>query len=137
MRAIRGRDNKPELVLRKALSAHPYRYRLHVKSLVGKPDLVFRKARLVVFVDGDFWHGRVLLDKGQSGLKRQFQGPRANWWVRKIEYNVAKDDRITRTLRSQGWTVIRVWGTDVLSETPRVTKKIVRTLLRQLGSPEK
>ena len=137
MRAIRGRDNKPELVLRKALSAHQHRYRLHVKSLVGKPDLVFRKARVVVFVDGDFWHGRVLLDQGRVALKRQFQGARANWWVRKIEYNVAKDARITRTLRSQGWTVIRVWGTEVLRETPRVRRRIVRTLLRQLGSSEK
>lgn len=136
MRAIRGRDTKPEVALRRALSAYGYRYRLHVKSLVGKPDLVFRKARVIVFVDGDFWHGRTLLNGGRPVLKHQFQGPRANWWVRKIEYNVAKDHRITRILRSQGWTVIRVWGTDVLTDTRRVTKKIVRALLRQLESPK-
>lgn len=103
MRAVKSGDTKPELALRKALHALGYRYRLHVKDLPGKPDLVLPKYRTVIFVHGCFWHGH--------SCKRGARVPKSNidYWVEKIARNKARDRKNAAALRKLGWRVITLW----------------------------
>lgn len=102
MAGIRGKDTKPEMVLRRGLHALGFRYRLHVRDLPGKPDLVFPGRRAVLFAHGCFWHGHdcVLFVWPKS---------RAEWWRQKIERNRAVDARSVAALVAAGWRVGVVW----------------------------
>lgn len=123
MARIKGRDTKPELVLRQTLWALGVRgWRCHRKDLPGRPDLAFGRARLAVFVDGAFWHGHPSkFKRGQSG----------EFWDRKIADNKARDRRADTDLAGRGWTVLRVWDFDVLNDPVGVAIK-VRDRLQQL-----
>jgi len=116
----RSRDTKAEMTLRKELWRRGLRYRLHASDLPGKPDLVFRRARVAVFCDGDFWHGR--------GWRRRRQklagGSNAAYWTAKIASNVSRDRRNTRLLRTAGWTVLRLWETDVLRDVEMIAARV-------------
>lgn len=103
MARIRSADTKPELVLRKALHAIGYRFRLHVRSLPGRPDIVMRKHRCAIFVHGCFWHGH-------QGC-RNFRIPktRREFWSAKIESNRERDMRSVEALLGTGWRVLVVW----------------------------
>ena len=102
MSGIRGRDTKPELLLRKGLHAMGFRYKLHDKSLPGKPDLVFPRYRAVILVNGCFWHGHDC---------HLFKWPksREDFWREKIKSNIDRDRLVTSQLEEQGWRVLRVW----------------------------
>ena len=102
MSGIRGRDTKPELLLRKGLHAMGFRYKLHDKSLPGKPDLVFPRYWAVIFVNGCFWHGHDC---------HLFKWPksRKDFWREKIKSNIDRDRLVTSQLKEQGWRVLRVW----------------------------
>jgi DNA mismatch endonuclease (patch repair protein) len=131
MRNVRCRDTSPELTLRKALWACGLRYRLHVRSLPGKPDLVFGKVRLAVFVDGDFWHGNQWRKRGHASLEAQFAGsPKADYWVPKIDRNMRRDKRITAELLTNGWRVLRLWESDLKSHPNQCIETVVRSLER-------
>jgi DNA mismatch endonuclease, patch repair protein len=136
MAAVRSRDTQCELSLRRALWGRGLRYRLNPRRarglpLVGRPDIVFPSARVIVFVDGDFWHGRVLREQGLEKLKAAFSPARREWWVGKISSTVARDDRITSTLRDQGWNVIRVWESQVRRNLVTVAGRIERVVRRR------
>lgn len=96
------------------------RYRKNVKTLPGKPDIVFPRARVVVFCDGDFWHGRNW-NKLRSNLKK---GTNANYWSAKIAYNIERDRRNTDMLKKAGWQVIRLWETDIKCNPSNAAKYI-------------
>jgi DNA mismatch endonuclease (patch repair protein) len=100
MRRVRSKDTSCEILLRRELHRRGLRYRLHTK-LSGKPDLVFASARVVVFVDGCFWHG----------CPEHCRVPSTNreYWERKIARNRERDGAATATLRREGWSVIRIW----------------------------
>ncbi|RRH76637.1 very short patch repair endonuclease [Falsigemmobacter faecalis] len=102
MAAIRGADTGPELLIRRALHARGFRYRLHVKTLPGKPDLVFPARRAVVLINGCFWHGH------DCPL---FKWPksREDFWRAKIGGNMARDAAQAAALRAGGWRIARVW----------------------------
>lgn len=119
-RRNRARDTKAEMLLRRALWARGLRYRLHDTRLPGKPDIVFRQARLVVFVDGDFWHGR----DWRRRRAKLARGSNAGYWIPKIEANIARDRKITRALKKAGWIVLRFWETDVLEAPDQITDEI-------------
>ncbi|AYM07057.1 very short patch repair endonuclease [Agrobacterium tumefaciens] len=102
MSGIRGKDTKPELLVRKALHAAGFRYRLHERTLPGKPDMVFPKYSAVVFVHGCFWHGH------DCHLFRM-PSTRTEFWQAKISGNVARDVRAITLLRETGWRVGTVW----------------------------
>ena len=103
-------DTKPELVLRKALFAAGMRYRKYVRRLPGNPDIVFSKARVALFCDGDFWHGRNWPTL-RSKLKRRHN---ADYWVAKIARNRAREFlENTSRLSSEGWLVVRLWESDI------------------------
>ena len=85
------------------------RFRMNVPELPGKPDFVFTEARLVVFVDGDFWHGR----NWKARKQKLIRGSNADYWIKKIEGNIARDRRNRVALRRQGWRVLRIWESTV------------------------
>lgn len=103
MRAVKSENTKPEITLRKALFALGFRYRLNVKTLPGKPDLVFAKHHTVIFVHGCFWHGHQ--------CKRGKRVPKTNraYWTEKIARNKARDRKNAAALRRLGWRVIIIW----------------------------
>ena len=105
MAKIKGSNSKPELLLRKALWKENIRFRIHHKNLPGRPDLVIAKYRLVVFVDGDFWHG-------YEWKKRK---PKTNqaFWIPKIERNMQRDQFVNSSLQAMGYVVMRFWEHEV------------------------
>lgn len=129
MSAVRGRENKAEVALRRTLWRRGFRYRLQVRELIGRPDIVLPKHRAVVFVDSDYWHGRALVEGGARALRQVIRGKRFNWWKAKLERNIARDAEVSRTLARDGWRVIRVWESDVLRDVEQAAGRIARKLL--------
>ena len=107
MSRIRGKDTKPELAVRKALHAKGFRFRLHVKKLPGKPDIVLPKWRSVVFVHGCFWH------RHEGCPDTTTPKTRTEWWQRKFAKNVENDTRKREALKRLGWRVLIVWECEV------------------------
>lgn len=107
MAAIKGKDTKPEMIARKYLFSRGLRYRVNNRKLPGSPDLVFKKYRTVVFIDGCFWHGHENC--------KFFKLPKSNvyYWKHKIAMNIARDFANTIDLELAGWKVIRVWECDI------------------------
>lgn len=102
MAGIRGVNTRPELLIRRSLHAKGFRFRLHDRELAGKPDLVLRSRKAVIFVHGCFWHGHdCSLFKWPSS--------RAEFWGEKIRTNRARDDRSLATLRADGWRTLVIW----------------------------
>lgn len=103
MSRIKGKDTKPEMLVRRFLFANGFRYRLHVKNLPGKPDIVLPKYKTVIFVHGCFWHGH-------EGCK-YFVVPktRKEWWINKISLNIKNDAENYNKLESLGWRIINIW----------------------------
>lgn len=121
MRAVKGADTKPELMLRKALFARGFRYRLHAKGLPGKPDLVFPKYRAAIFVHGCFWHGH--------DCARGARAPVSNraYWDAKIARNKARDKETLKKLKALGWRVRVVW--ECALKQPGAADKAARWLM--------
>jgi DNA mismatch endonuclease, patch repair protein len=121
MARIRGADTSPELQLRSLLWRNGLRYRLHVKDLPGRPDLVVGSRRVAVFVDGCFWHG----------CPEHYVRPRsrASFWGRKLRGNVERDCRQDAQLVSLGWTVVRLWEHEVLA-SPCAASRAVMAAVR-------
>jgi DNA mismatch endonuclease (patch repair protein) len=103
MSRIKGKDTKPEILVRKFLHANGFRYKLHVKELSGKPDIVLPKYKTVIFVHGCFWHGH-------EGCKYYVvPKTRTEWWLNKINGNVENDKKNKNFLIKLGWKVIDIW----------------------------
>ena len=107
MAAIKGKDTKPEMIVRKYLFSRGLRYRVQVRKLPGNPDIVLPKYKTVIFVNGCFWHGH-------EGC-RYFRLPKSNveFWEEKIKRNVARDFRNEAELKALGWRVVRVWECEI------------------------
>jgi DNA mismatch endonuclease (patch repair protein) len=118
MSKIRNRNSKPELVLRKALWSKDIRFRLHDKSLPGTPDIVIKKYKLAIFVDGEFWHGF-----DWKNNKERIKSNRL-FWIPKIERNMQKDIRVNKALRDMDYVVFRFWTKDILKNLPKVINQI-------------
>lgn len=105
MQHIRSKDTLPERKIMKELRRRKIYFAHHVKGIIGKPDVVFRRKKVVVFIDSDFWHGH----------PKRFIMPATNYeyWSNKIARNKKRDKEVTKKLRSQGWKVIRIWEYDV------------------------
>lgn len=127
MAAIKGRDTKPELIVRRFLHARGLRYRLNNRNLPGTPDIVLKKYRTVIFIDGCFWHGH-------EGC-RQFKLPKSNtdFWRHKINMNIARDYRANVELRLLGWRVIRVWECEIRPQSTASTR--LESLYRSIIAP--
>jgi DNA mismatch endonuclease (patch repair protein) len=122
--ASRKRDTSSELILRRALWHLGLRYRVDVKDLPGRPDVVFAGARVAVFCDGDFWHGRNLAER----VRRLRAGHNAPYWIAKIRANVARDRRHDTELRAADWIVLRYWETDILRDVAPIADEIAKVV---------
>ena len=120
MRHIKGKDTKIEVTLRKALWHKSYRYRKNYKRLPGKPDIVLTKYKIVIFCDGEFFHGK---DWEEQKIRLQ-KSYNSEYWIQKIERNRKHDDEIDRELFFLGWTVIRFWGKDILNNTEECVRVV-------------
>lgn len=135
--AARGSSKKTdtacEQVLRSFLWGAGLRFRKNVSSLPGHPDIVFPKARVAVFCDGDFWHGRDWETRSQK-LKA---GSNAEYWLAKIQRNIERDRETTARLESMGWKVLRFWETEIWTRLPEVVQKIQANLAVALDNGSK
>ena len=123
MSRIRGKATKPELLVRHWLWGHGYRYRLNVKSVPGKPDIVLRKYRTAIFVNGCFWHGH----EGCS----LYSVPKSNtdFWIAKVQRNRERDQQQYKALHDAGWQVIVIWECQLKSDKINDTMRNVEHLL--------
>lgn len=128
MAKIQGKNTAPETVLRTALWATGLRYRIHAK-LPGKPDIVFPRAKIVVFIDGCFWH--------RCPLHGAMPRSNAEFWERKLNGNVVRDRRNEETLKRLGWYVVRYWEHQVESELEKLVREIRLLVARKKQQLEK
>lgn len=130
MAAIKGKDTKPEMIVRKYLFSRGLRFRVQVRKLPGTPDIVLLKYRTVIFVNGCFWHGH-------EGCK-YFRLPKSNieFWKEKIERNIERDRESMQALLDLGWSVIRVWECELRNKASReeTLNKIYNCITSHEGS---
>ena len=127
MSRIRGNATKPELIVRHWLWEHGYRYRLNVKSIPGSPDIVLRKYRTAIFVNGCFWHGHEKCGN--------YSVPKSNteFWVAKVTRNRERDQRNYKELHKAGWNVIVIWECQIQkSYIERTMRSVEHALSRNL-----
>lgn len=122
MRAIKSKGTKDELLLAKALWALGYRYRKNDKTVFGKPDLVFKKQKLVVFVDSEYFHG-----KNWEWEKYRIKTNREFWWT-KIENNMRRDQIVNEELLKNGWKVLRFWSGEIRKNLANCISQIEQIL---------
>lgn len=125
MSRIRGKDTKPEIVLRKFLWSGGYRYRLK-NRLPGRPDIVFPRNKLAIFIDGCFWHG----------CRKHAVMPKTNraFWRKKLSRNMQRDREVNHQLRKMGWRVVRLWEHQVDTKPGWCSAAIANQLNRDLGT---
>jgi DNA mismatch endonuclease (patch repair protein) len=120
MARFRGKDTGPELLLRRTLCRFGIRgYRCHVATLPGRPDVVFTRWKVAIFVDGAFWHGH----------PSTFQfGSRGDYWDQKIARNQARDRLVNARLAEAGWSVLRIWDVELIKDPLGALGRVTRTL---------
>ncbi len=124
MRYIKSKDTTIELLLRKELWKRGFRYRKNYSMLPGTPDIVLTKYRIVIFCDGDFFHG-----KNWNSLKESLKNcNNSSYWISKIGYNIERDGQIDNMLLEKGWTVIRFWETDIKNNLDKCMEIIEDTI---------
>ena len=120
MRAVKSKDSAIEIKFGKALWAAGFRYRKNDKRLTGKPDIVLKKHKTVIFIDSCFWHG----------CKKHCRIPstKRSYWTKKIKRNKERDKEVNDILRKEGWKVLRFWEHDIKSNFEACVKKIIKEL---------
>jgi DNA mismatch endonuclease (patch repair protein) len=126
-RANRGRDTAPERLLRSALWRRGLRFRVHYALLPGKPDIALVGRKVAIFCDGDFWHGR----DWAARREKLARGSNPGYWIAKIERNLQRDREVDLVLCELGWTVLRVWESEVRADPDAVAER----LLVMISSP--
>jgi DNA mismatch endonuclease (patch repair protein) len=127
MSKVKSKNTKAELLVRQRLHARGFRYRVHYNKVYGRPDIVFTRQRIAIFIDGDFWHGNSWRLRGLSSLAEQFPN-RTDWWVAKLERTMRRDAEVTRTLEADGWTVLRIWESDIEKNADLAVEFIIEEL---------
>ncbi|MAF97000.1 MAG: very short patch repair endonuclease [Micavibrio sp.] len=106
MAAVKNKNTKPEIKVRSHLHKHGFRFRLHDKNLPGKPDIILKKYKTVIFIHGCFWHGH-------NCKKGKLPATNTAFWKEKIGKNVNRDKKATQALQEQGWKVLTVWECEI------------------------
>jgi len=122
MQAVRASGSKIETALAKALFAQGLRYRKNDRTVFGKPDLTFKKFKLAIFVDSEFWHGKDWETKKFDHKSNQ------EFWLTKIERNIERDKEVNEKLIEEGWKVLRFWGKDITKNLDKCINKIQKTI---------
>jgi len=120
MQSIRSKNTIPELLVMDELKKRKIYFAKHVDKIVGNPDIVFRRKKIIVFIDSDFWH--------YNPKKFIMPVTNAEYWEKKIQKNIERDRFVNKILRKDGWQVIRFWESDIKKDTNKVVNKIVRYL---------
>ena len=123
MSQIKGRNTKPEMLVRKFLHAQGFRYKLHDKTLPGKPDIVLPKYKTVIFIHGCFWHGH------NSCKYYVVPKTRTEWWLQKINGNIANDEKAVKALKKDGWKIITIWECDL---KPAKVEKTLKAISKKM-----
>ena len=118
MQAVKSKGSEIETTLAKALWALGYRYRKNDKSVFGKPDLTFKRNKIAIFVDSEFWHGKDW-EKHKNEHKSNIE-----FWHNKIKRNIQRDIEVNERLLKDGWKVLRFWGKDVMNNLRNCTNII-------------
>ena len=121
MSAIKGRNTKPELLVRKFLFSRGFRYRLNHPRLPGHPDLVLRKYRTVIFVNGCFWHGHDCRNTRPAENKE--------YWQKKCERNMKHDKDVTAMFEARGWKVLRIWECELKKRNETILDEKIQSIL--------
>lgn len=121
MSRVRSKDTKPEMIVRRMIHGMGYRYRLHQKSLPGKPDLVFSSRRKIIFIHGCFWH------RHQQCSFARLPKSHLDYWLPKLDGNLERDNSNCENLRKQGWDVMVLWECELLDKE-RLSMKIIEFL---------
>lgn len=126
MSHVKGKDTKPEILVRSIVHRLGFRFRKHKSDLPGKPDIVLAKHRKVIFIHGCFWHGHKKCSRSSR--------PQSNksFWVEKLDKNIARDKRTKRELELQGWKVFIVWTCET-KNTFKIQNKIAKFLVEPEG----
>lgn len=128
MSHIKSKDTRIELALRKELWSKGYRYRKNYKALPGTPDIVLTKYKIVIFCDGELFHG----NNWEVLRPKLLKGNNPEYWVKKIERNMGRDRENDKKLLFMGWTVIRFWGNDILKKPEQCVKVIEEVIFDHL-----
>ena len=107
MQAVKSKGSKIETALAKALWAKGFRYRKNDKTVFGKPDFTFKKYKIAIFVDSEFWHGK------DWEIRKNDHKSNQDFWHKKIQRNIERDNEVNQKLKSDGWKVLRIWGKDI------------------------
>ena len=127
MQAVKSRGSKIESMLAKELWKRGFRYRKNNKTVFGKPDFTFKKYKIAIFVDGEFWHGK------DWQIKKHDHKSNHDFWHTKIERNIKRDGEVNQFLFSNGWSVIRFWGKDIKNDLLNCILKIEKTINEERG----
>lgn len=122
MARVKSKNTSFEMMLRRELWRRGLRYRANDKTVFGKPDVVFKRKKIAVFVDSEFWHGKDY-PNGRNIPKENNE-----YWVKKIERNIARDKVVNQTLKESGWTVIRIWSKDLKKNVSGYADMIQQTV---------
>lgn len=117
MQAVKASGSKIETTFAKALYARGHRYRKNDKTVFGKPDLTFKKLKIAIFIDSEFWHGKDWQTRKQDHKSNQA------FWINKIERNIERDKEVNLQLLKDGWKILRFWGTDIQKKLQTCIKK--------------
>lgn len=131
MSSIPSKGTRPEIILRKALWNENLRYRVNYKKLPGKPDIVFTKYKVAVFCDGDFWHGHNWAIRGKKSLDEELEGY-SEYWRKKILRNIERDQENENELRTLGWTVVRLWESEIKEDVSSCVQAVKEALFETM-----
>ena len=123
MSQIKGKNTKPELLVRKYLFAKGFRYRLHDKNLPGKPDIILPKYNTIIFVNGCFWHGHICEKNRMPSTNKKF-------WELKIHGNIERDKKVQNSLESAGWKVFTIWTCEL--KNSKIAENTLKSLLDKI-----
>lgn len=121
MQAVRSKNTKEEVRLAKALWSLGYRYRKNNKTVFGKPDFTFKKLKIAIFVDSEFFHGKDWETKKKPQTNPEF-------WIKKIERNIQRDIEVNNYLTEKGWTILRFWSNDIKKNLDDCITKIQKEI---------
>lgn len=122
MSRVRNKDTQPELIVRRFLHAHGFRYRLHDKNLPGKPDITLKKYRTIVLIHGCFWHGH------ENCPKSRLPATNTAWWEAKITRSKIRDKELAKSLTSTGWKVQIIWECALKKDRITTLKNLISIL---------
>ena len=122
MQHIRSKNTQPEKAVIRELRNRKIYFVKHVGNIIGKPDIVFRRKKVIVFIDSDFWHCN----------PEKFKMPKTNteYWEKKISRNIKRDKLVNESLKEQGWNVLRFWESDIKKNIDKVISKILQAIDR-------